>query len=162
MYWSESYNRVIFPIVGRFNEDFDTLQGWVGRNVEGEKPKYLTRKSKGVDRLYYECEGDPDHVVYVEDILSALKVHDASGYTTKALLTTHVDVRTVRPHKQAQNYLWLDGDMLSKSIKRVSRLLQFGIKIRSIRTELDPKELTKEEIRKELFNANNGQGKGGN
>jgi len=146
IFWSSDYNRLIFPIYGKD----DRLLGWVGRNVDKSGPKYMTRKQKSkVDRLLYICEGS-DETVFTEDILSALKVHKATGYTTVALLTTALSFTLTKVYKGRTMFLWLDGNMMSKSIKRVKRLASFGIKIHSVRTELDPKEYGKDEIRKHL------------
>jgi hypothetical protein len=152
--WSKKHNRVIFPIYYRKITPLGTvdgaLEGWVGRNVDGEKPKYLTRKTSD-ERLLYKVSGS-EEVVFVEDILSALKVHKATGYTCVALLTTHIDFHLAKQFVDRKMYLWLDGDMYTKSIKKVKRLNQFGFKIKSVRTELDPKEYTKEEIWQHLGN----------
>jgi hypothetical protein len=141
VYWSDKYQRVIFPVLkGTW------LVGWVGRNVEGEKPKYLTYKKDSEKRIYYVKPGNKEHVVFTEDILSALKVNMYTGFTAVALLTTHIGLSTIAPYKEAQVYLWLDGDMLTKSVQKVQRLVQFGCKIKSIRSELDPKEYSRKEM----------------
>lgn len=146
VYWSTYYQRVLFPIYGG-----EELVGWVGRRIYEEGSKYITRKKEGHERLLFRIGSDPGNVVFTEDIISAIKVHEATGFTCIALLTTHITVNTVRPYKKAQMYLWLDGDMMTKSVKKVQSLCQFGCKIKSIRTELDPKKYTKYEIREYLL-----------
>lgn len=159
LYWSADYNRLIFPIRERVKVtkhdvtyyEPGSLLGWVGRNVDNSGPKYMTRKQKSkTDRLLYVCPGS-DEVVFTEDILSAIKVHKATGYTTVALLTTALSFTLAKTFKGRNMYLWLDGDMYTKSIKKVKRLVSFGVKIHSIRTELDPKEYGQDEIRKHLI-----------
>lgn len=144
-YWSDSEKRVLFPIRSK-----DRLEGYVGRDVSGEMSKYRTIKRKDIDRLYYTAQGDDEHVVFTEDIMSARKVNAATGYTAVALLTTHVTLKTLVPFKKYNIFLWLDGDMLSKSTQLVSRMNQFGMRIRSIRTILDPKKYNDIEIRRIL------------
>ena len=145
-YWSPSYNRVIFPI---FNHD-DELDGWVGRNVDNSGSKYMTRKQfSKKSRLLFTCEGEPE-VVFTEDIVSAIKVNEATGYTTIALLTTALSFSIVRKFKGREMFLWLDGNMMTKSIKKLMRMTSLGYYMHSVRTKLDPKEYTPEEIQEHL------------
>jgi hypothetical protein len=146
LHWSKDYNRLIFPI--RDKEGF--LLGWVGRDVDKSGPKYMTRKqTTKKDRLLYICEGSTE-VVFVEDIISALKVHKASGYTTVALLTTALSFTLAKMFRGRELHLWLDGDMMTKSVRKVTRLASFGYRICSIRTLHDPKEYSTDEIREHL------------
>lgn len=143
IYWSSSYNRLIFPI----RDPGGALLGWVGRNVDQSGPKYMTRKQGSKkDRLLYVVEGTTDRIVFTEDIVSALKVNAATGYTTVALLTTALSFSIVKRYKGSELFLWLDGDMMTKSIKRLMRMTSLGYYMHSVRTRLDPKEYTPQEI----------------
>lgn len=147
--WSASYNRLIFPI----SNIEGNLDGWVGRNVDGEKPKWLTRKSKSYkDRLLFMTIDPPasphagDKIVWVEDAVSAIKVTLATGYPAIALLTTTLSYEIANMFVAYDQLLWLDGDMKVKMIKTIAKLRQYGIKIKMKYTELDPKEYTDNEI----------------
>ena len=97
--WSQMYQRVIIPlyVYAQWGDEHDNiakdLVGWVGRDVNSKEiqretntPKWLTRSKKG-RRRYFATPGDST-VVLVEDAISAMVVHLATGYTTIALLTT--------------------------------------------------------------------------
>jgi hypothetical protein len=144
--WSPMWNRLIFPIFEYRNfgqEVTYKLVGWVGRNVgykKGDKyPKWLTRTKKN-KRRFFMAPGNTDHVVLVEDVISAIKVHEATGYTTIALLTTTVSDDLMRWLRDKITYLWLDSDMLAHSVKTVNRMRDLGLKAKHIYTTRDPKE----------------------
>jgi len=149
--WSEAYKRVIIPIYEYAQMGDATakkLVGWVGREVahnskaERKKagiPKYLTRAKKG-KRRYFMTLGDENNVVLCEDCISAIKVNLASGYTTIALLNTDVGEDLLRWMRGRNVFLWLDGDMLAKSVKIVDRMRQLGINARRLYTTKDPKD----------------------
>lgn len=154
--WSPSYQRVITPIYEYAilnNEQCKKLVGWVGREVkyqrkeEREKAgvaKYLTKKMKGAKRAYFTCPNivDTGHVILTEDIISAIKVWNSlrGKVETIALLTTTIDNDLILQLRNKKIFLWLDGDMLRKSVKTVSRLRSLGLAAYWIHTPKDPKE----------------------
>jgi len=149
--WSEIYKRVIIPIY-EFAHMGDAiakkLVGWVGRDVQQltklqrkvkRVPKYLTRAKKG-RRRYFMTMGDTDTVVICEDCISAIKVNLATGYCAVALLNTDVGDDLLRWLRGRKVFLWLDGDMLSKSIKMVDKMRQLGLDAKRLFTTKDPKD----------------------
>jgi len=149
--WSALYNRVIIPLY-EYAEVGDELArklvGWVGRNVDSKDiqretntPKWLTRSRKG-KRRYFMAPGDQT-VVLVEDAISAIVVHLATGHTTIALLTTSVSEDLMRELRGKTIYLWLDGDMLAHSVATVDRMRQLGLNAKHIHTPKDPKTYNK-------------------
>lgn len=152
--WSDGYNRVIIPVY-RYTSFGDgmakKLVGWVGREVaynskaEREKAKvskYLNKKQSDEKRVYFMCPGkdrDMDDVIVVEDCLSAIRVNDATAITTMALLTSSIDDDMMRWFRGRHIYLWLDGDMLAKSIKYTQRMRTLGINAHHLHTPKDPK-----------------------
>jgi len=142
--WSAKFQRIIFPI---YNTKF-ALDGWVGRNVDGQRgmPKWLTRKANDKDdRLLYITEGK-GKVVWVEDIISAIRVNQATGYIAIALLTTSISYDICCMYKYKPQVLWLDGDMKSKMMKYVMKMSALGIKMKMQYSKLDPKEYIDSEI----------------
>lgn len=147
VYWSPSEKRIIFP----WYDDDKKLTHWVGRSLEPGAPKYKTQKRDDQGRVFgtiWSSTRTP--VVFCEDIVSAIKIALATEYATVALLTTHIDYEVVKDYKDQELFLWLDGDMKAKSIKKFKRLSNLGFKIKSIRTDKDPKEYSYADIRKEL------------
>jgi hypothetical protein len=144
--WSEYHNRIVMPI-----EEDGELIGWVGRcpsqmskanRAKVNRPKYLTHKKKGHGRLYYRVKGnDGTSIVIVEDIVSAIRVHEATGFTTVALLNAGISDELMQAlDKSVRIYIWLDEDMQGVSYKQSDRYRQLGYDIKSVVTKLDPKE----------------------
>jgi len=144
--WSDMWERLIIPLYeyGNFGKELTyKMVGWVGRDVEYKKgnkyPKWLTRSMKGKRRCFM-APGNPNVVVLVEDVISAMKVAESTGYTTIALLTTSIGDDLMRWLREKVVYLWLDSDMLAHSVKTVSRMRGLGLKAKHIHTTKDPKE----------------------
>jgi hypothetical protein len=165
MGWSGIYNRVIIPIY----DDNKNLMGWVGRRVyiDGDdkskkdvnNPKYLIRKSKELnDRLKFETKSfihiwdlkfDHDEIViYVEDILSAIRVTMATGFKTIALLNTYLDENTILKNKKKIHLVWLDFDQGVNVFNLIKKYNALNIKIGGIWTQSDPKKYQGAEIRR--------------
>lgn len=147
--WSPSKRRLLFPI---YKPESVELIGWVGRNVDphsdfDDYPKWITNKADSDERLLYILPGTKNLVVYTEDVVSALRVHQALGCTTVALLTTTITFEICSKFKEHTNQLlWLDGDMKSKMLKYVMKMRAFGIPLRMRHTELDPKDYSNTDI----------------
>ena len=144
--WSGSYRRVIIPV---YNSKNHTLQGWIGREVQytskkerdkAKCAKYITQK-QGEGRMFFTCRGEKA-TVFVEDAVSAIRVHEASGLNTVALLTTSMNDELILEYKDQDVYVWLDADAASKSVKMVTRMKQFGVNAHFIYTSKDPKKYT--------------------
>ena len=136
--WSQMYQMVILPL---YSSDPRVLNGWIGRRIlDKTKGKYHIQKPKGsLERLYFTVNSGTIQTILVEDCVSAIRVNDATGITTTALLTTSIDEDLTRKLQGKEVYVWLDADALSKSVKMVSRLRAFGIKTKHIYTSKDPK-----------------------
>lgn len=147
--FSERIQRVVLPIY------HDTeLIGWVGRDINYKNgstyQKYHNEFKEG-GRVYFiagsyndfmDTSGNIKPVVFVEDILSAIKCRKATGYVVVALLNTSVGDSTVRHLMEDHvNYLWLDDDARIKALRQVFKYKQQGIDITSIYTHVDPKDV---------------------
>lgn len=151
--FSNKSQLVVIPI---YNFISSELIGYVGRNINhkyNKLPKYLNRYKQHY-RVYYFIERAlvaPRKLVIVEDIISAIKVHKATGFACIALLNTSVGENTITGiMKDYQNYLWLDDDARIKGLTQIMRLKQHGYLINQIHSSCDPKELSIHEITKKL------------
>jgi hypothetical protein len=151
--WSPQYQRLIFPLYDTIllsGGDVGTkLLGWLGRDVtlltkkerrEKKIPKWLTKKDKSSKHFYYHIVSESTSLVIVEDVVSAIRVHESTGVNTLALnttfLPTHILLR-LRPYK---TFLWLDNNMLKKMTEYASKCSALGVKVKIIHTTRDPKE----------------------
>lgn len=147
--WSPYYERVIIPIYNN-----SKLIAWVGREVmtrtrEGRKdygvPKYITRKSPeyGDGRVYFTTpsykNSRENEVVIVEDIASAIRVHEAADIMTVALLNTSIPNDLILSFKDKELIFWLDPGQLDNMVGAVKRATSFGQKAAFINTNKDPK-----------------------
>jgi hypothetical protein len=155
--WSDSYQRVIVPcrktaILQPSEEYCYELLGWSGREVycktkeerkEKRVLKYLTKKSSHVKHLFFHAVGaniDQKRIVLVEDIISAMKIAELTGISAIALLTTYIPPKLMVSLRDYHITIWLDGDMLAKSVNYVTMYESRGFNVGRITTELDPKE----------------------
>jgi hypothetical protein len=152
--YSFAYDRVILPcrnyaILQPSGEYTHKLLGWVGREVKYKTKeerklhgcvKYLTKKSQAVKHLMFMAPSTSDRVVLVEDVLSAIRVNRATGYTAMALLTTFIPRKLMYKLRNKQVTVWLDGDMMAKSIGYATQMNTLGIKASYCVTPKDPKD----------------------
>jgi len=163
--WSEGYNRVIIPIYehGYYGAEVGRkLIGWTGRELDCQTKeerrakkiaKYLTRKQKKGDRIYFTAPGNKhfgDIFVIVEDVISAIKIWKATGVTAVALLTSHLDSDLIKKCQGRNVLIWLDRNMLAKAIGYMTRFKQFGVNISNISTSKDPKVYNEAFIRQQI------------
>jgi hypothetical protein len=156
--WSNSFYRVIIPIV---DEEYN-LQGYIGRDVfrtekNYDTGKYILRKQAGLNkRIFFTCHAPKStKVVVVEDPLSAIRVHLATGFETVALLNTHVGSEILREYMTYDMVIWLDDGQLANMVGVVARASEYGINATHISTLKDPKAYNDVAIRsyfKEDFN----------
>lgn len=148
--YSPKYDRVIFPVYN--NHKLVFFQGRTLSPVTRTNPKYMNVFQSNRREVYFVAKrlfcGD---VVIVEDIVSAIR----ASYTLDvfAMLSTHVPEELVLAlDKEYDNiYLWLDPDKRAKCIKMMRRYQAFGIKMRVILSDKDPKFYDDEEIRRLIY-----------
>lgn len=154
--WSSGYGRVILPIYEYTMSDNNPdkkLLGWIGREVKFKTKeerethkvsKYITKKQLNNKRIFFKCPAviNTNNVILTEDIISAMKVWNAlSGKVeTIALLTTSVDNDLILSLKDKNVFLWLDGDMVRKSVRTVSKMRDLGLAAFHMYTPKDPKD----------------------
>ena len=117
---------------------------WQGRNFGTPPiPKYL---SEGL-KHFIKYGTDPDTLVLVEDVLSAIKVgrvYSASPILGSIPLKQHL--RHIRPYKNV--LLWCDKDAAINSVRNARKLSEMISKpVRPVITDKDPKRYTVNDIK---------------
>lgn len=154
--WSDKWQQLIFT----FYDESKNLLVWQGRNFNRElakKRKYYTQgKPEDVLTIYQSslCGGN-DHgqhadklrrLVIVEDCISAIKIARYSDSMPVLGSTLSLSkISRLRPFYDVLE-VWLDGNMFHKAQNQASNAKMLGFEARAIYTELDPKELSDEEI----------------
>lgn len=142
-YWHEPSGRVVLPIF----EGEDVVY-WQARDPlwkrGSDRPKYLNPKVDKADLVAAYGKGDP--LVFTEDVLSAFRV----GQVTEAwsLLGTQLTTQVAAKIGDREVAIWLDPDAAGRKASRTVRkaLAMMGVPFRIIKSERDPKLLSKEDI----------------
>ena len=109
-------------------------------------------KAKGRDDVFFWVLNDRFYhqILLVEDILSAIKVGRKSDCV--ALLYAYIPDKLVM--NLAEQYeeivFWLDPDKWNRMLGRVNRWRSFGVNVRCIRSNQDPKYYNDDEIIEKL------------
>jgi hypothetical protein len=170
--FSPMYDRIIFPIYEYYianAKKYDAVIGWCGRcyhpfdkeeRITNRRPKYLTKKDEGHkhDRVFWcDFAKRSTHTIVVEDIVSAIRLREATDLSVMALLTTSFPTN-IMPLFQNTVIIWLDHDAQHKSFKYVTKMNQVGTKSYFVSTMTDPKTFGDEDlqniIKRRVDNAN--------
>lgn len=143
--WSEERQMLVFPY---YNKE-DALQMWQGRYFPARTPKVFTRGNIAKSMITLE-KIQSDTVVIVEDPVSAIKVNRYKN--TCPLFGSNLSIHKAIYLSRAFDNLiiWLDRDKLFASVKMLETYGNLFKSCSIISTELDPKECSDEEIKKEL------------
>lgn len=147
MRWHENTRRVLIPI-----HQSDRLVGLLGRAVFGERPKYRMLGGPA-DTLFNAPHRPGEAVVVVEDILSAIAVWRAGLNATAVLGTSITPVQAAQIAGQGSHIIgWFDGDAAGDRAwqKLRNRMALHPVTLDRIRTEQDPKELHRSDLRDRL------------
>lgn len=145
--WNDRMQRVVLPV-----RDRGELVFWQARNtgpVTPSRPKYL---APAVDRSRLVATyGSYRTKVLVEDILSAYKVASRTGYEAWAIMGTSISdhcLARMATEKADHYYLWFDPDKGGdKAFADISpKLAMLGAKVTHVRSDVDPKKLSRQEI----------------
>lgn len=148
IYYCPRIDRVVLPVFRG-----DKLAYWQARGFDPERAKYINPliDKSGLTARY----GSRGPIVLTEDILSAIRVGEvARGW---ALLGTSISDATAasvcRARGNHQTRLWLDGDKAGRTARaKIRRTLSLrGAEPLIIRTDLDPKLYSREEIRRIVY-----------
>ena len=147
--YSRKLGRVVLPV----RDQSGTLIWFQCRAVfEGQKPKYIQPSAEKAHVLFMG-QGIRNRAVVVEDIMSAIRAHEAQqSYTAVSLLGTKItssQSNILSGFKEVVT--WLDGDKAgitgARNVRKVVGLLT---ECRDIRTTEDPKCYSNKQIRETL------------
>lgn len=137
-YYQERLDRVVLPVFkgGR-------CVYWQARGFDPDRPKYLNPPIN--KPLATFGKGSP---VITEDILSAARVGEVQ--MGLSILGTSLDDKGAMEISRLSRhaYLWLDGDHAGRKARaRIRQQLEaLGVRVHLIRTPLDPKEYSNQQI----------------
>lgn len=141
--YSLQARRVFLPIL---HNGHATGQ-WIGRAVDGRKPKYImSRGSTGA--VWYDIRGRDGPCVVVEDVLSAIKVRK-SGFDCMAVLGTTISASNAAKLAERMVVGWFDADRAGQKgyVKLRRATAPYGVETSKIVTSKDPKLYSTREIR---------------
>lgn len=146
--WSNTYNRLIFPIINQ--------NSFIGRSLT-EKPKWKFYGQKQ-NLIYLLGRINSNTIIITEDIISAIIV-GRQNICTLPIFGTHISTTLLQKLKNKYNktkfILWLDKDKEATSLNYYYKFKQLNFNISYISTNKDPKEYSNEEIRIILENVIN-------
>jgi 5S rRNA maturation endonuclease (ribonuclease M5) len=162
--YSPSYHRLIFPVWSTklindlqgkpFAEINKKIIGWSGRDPfytrASAEPKWLTRRNSGIENLMMHISVDSPIVVLVEDAISAIRIHEATGYQTIALLGTWLPstlIARLKGQLDPRVIIWLDSDAVGKTINYWKMCNTLNLKTTYVNSSKDPKCYDDESIR---------------
>jgi hypothetical protein len=143
--WSEKYQRLVFPIIVE-----GELLAWQGRylGTEPKKAKWFTQGE--IDKITYIL-GNPymEDLILVEDILSAIKISTTGIHRAMPIFGSHISAKrllTIKRFCGMEITIWLDRDKAKEAVGFAYLARNLGLKARTVITEKDPKEYSKQEI----------------
>jgi len=146
--YSESLRRVMLPV----NDTKGSLIWFQCRALlEGQKPKYLQPSGDKSSVLFQsksiENGETSKEVILVEDIMSAIRVGDVQQ--AASLLGTKADTHQINfLSRYDKVYTWLDADKAGRrGSATIRQSLELLTECHDIRTEHDPKQYSKQQIR---------------
>lgn len=144
--WSQSKERLCFPIIGSENE----FLAYVGRNFNRSKgePKWISFGNLNDTLHIIGVDNQP--LVMCEDIVSAIKL--SKFVQAMPLFGVHIgETRFKRIYRTIQKGLqciiWLDPDMRIKAVKQSALGSSMGLNMRTLFTDKDPKEHSYDELK---------------
>jgi ribosomal protein L37AE/L43A len=147
--YSERYKRLILPIF-----EGEKLVYWQGRNLKPpytkENPKYLNIRQSGAKNIFFGINPklclQPNHLVVVEDILSAIRV--GRTHNCLSLLGSYFPPTLIEEFKPYDIIMiYLDNDKWKDAVKAASHFHTITGKQFIIKQHLkDPKELLPDEL----------------
>jgi hypothetical protein len=146
--WDGSIERLVYPV-----ENQRGITGYEQRSISNLSPKTIFQGSKVNSFHLIKPEKEEfQGVIAVEDIISAIKV----GRLAKTLCFFGSQCSTSQHYEVSRItdlfILWLDLDKFVQAVKIARRAQSFGLRTRVIKTDLDPKMYSTEEIRR-IINA---------
>lgn len=142
--WSDKFSRVIFPYFAN-----NGLSAWQGRYLGQEKDKAKWFSQGNLQELLHIVGNQKAKtVVLCEDIISAIKIAKCGVVCASPLFGSHVSVQRMLQLKKNYDRLliWLDKDVMQKSVKYAQQSRLVGLPCSTIITDLDPKSVSSKQI----------------
>lgn len=151
--WSIGISRLVLPC---FDPQSGSLIYWQGRALETwRKPKYLTKESAQASNVVFSSVKSgitplrtSPHVL-VEDIVSAVRVgHVLPSHALLGTALTDGKIAALLSSGASDFVTWFDNDDAGRKARKQSarRLPLVGLRVRHVRTELDPKAYSNRRI----------------
>jgi len=144
--WSSREEMLIFPYFGETTE----ILMWQGRYFPKKNPKTFTRGYPEQNLIFPYCVLNSQRIVVVEDPVSAIKVsrHLRATPLFGANLSRSKAIRLSKITNHLT--LWLDHDKIDAMVRFVEMYRSLFECIDFCITEKDPKEISDDEIRRQL------------
>lgn len=147
--WSESAGGLVFPVHNELGHDGFQVKYF------GRKQRYTTVHRGRRELMFSHLCSHHDVVVVVEDLLSAIRVNEATPFDAFALLGSELNdhglAQLVKHHQEF--IVWLDNDndiVVGKAKALFNRLSLFG-SVRLVKDQVEPKDLSDIEITNKLI-----------
>lgn len=145
--WSQSLQRIVFPIFRDGEVVFFTCRG-----LYGEKPKWLSPTVNRLGIHYWGFDPSLPHggtVVLVEDAISTLCVQKVVDCVGLLYCTVREDLVKMLLHVYgfSEVVIWLDADKSMYSLNRMISLRRAGYNVKRVFTPHDPKCYNSQEIK---------------
>lgn len=141
--WNKRTDSLVFPII--INDKVVlTSERYFGDNPF--HPKYVTNGSKNKNNLFITHPRNKESLVFVEDFVSAIKVSRFTGACPILGATINANAVKWAVEHFKRIRVWLDSNKAAQSLLEASKLSQYCSDVRSIYTDLDPKEYSNTEL----------------
>jgi hypothetical protein len=144
-YWNPRMQRVVMPVR---NEAGEVIY-WQARTLDRTNPKKYLNPHVDKSRLVARYGSGPA-VVLTEDLLSAYRISRA-GFEGWCLLGTklndHIAAELLRDGRPVVVWLDPDGAGQKGASQIIKRLRAYGVSVRNVVSDKDPKLLSREEIK---------------
>lgn len=146
--WSPSADGLIFPVINWYGYDQCQVKYF------DRKQRYSTIHADHRETMFSHLIKDAGAVnppvVIVEDLLSAIRVIEATDYDAFALLGSELNDQGLSVLLDYdQFFVWLDNDndtIVGKAKKLADRLALFGGRVRLIKKQCEPKDISNTDI----------------
>jgi hypothetical protein len=142
--WSDTKESIIFPVF----DETGCLKMYQERyfGVDPNRPKYRTTGNKA-DIIHLPDPVKHDTIVVVEDMVSAIKVSRVTNCMPLLGNTLSIPVAMKLRLRFKRARVWLDANMMQKSVRTSLTLSELGLPTTTIFTDKDPKEYAVSDIR---------------
>ena len=139
--WSARRNQLIYVYQYMDKTGIGCIQA---RNFNPDATKYYNQGdvNQVLPIYHYTKAGEANHLVIVEDALSAIKVSRDIWVDAMPLLGSHLALHKLaklKPKGYARVTVWLDHDKYKEAISIADKLRYTGVESKVVTSDLDPK-----------------------